>query len=777
MEKSHMTRSAAFRFLLSCLLLTVALFTACSPDPNVRKQKYFDSGEKYFAQGKYREAIIQYSNAVQVDPSFAQAHYQLSQSYLRMGDGSRAFQELTRTIQLAPDNYRALTDIVNLLTLPARDGTPNPDNLRQAKEHLDKLSRDVPNSPETHQAWASYYSVQKNYIAAIQEMQQAINLDPGRSESYVQRGYLQQSAKLNDDAEISFKKAVEVDPKSSSAQLALGSFYQLHSRFPEAEQQYRHVLGLEPQNPLPRASLVRLLMAQGRFNEAEQVVQQAKKDIPDDPEAYRMPGDFYFATNDLDKAVAEYSSVYKDHPKDLLAKKNYIQLLILKNRLDEATKLDDELLKSSRNDVDALIYKGQLQLRQRDTAGAIQSFQAGLSNDPDNAIGHYQLGNAYAQGDDLGRAESEWRQAVHLRPDLIDAQRSLATLELHRGDVGAVMQTAQEIIKAQPYSADGYLLKTAAELANRQFADAQQDAQEASKRAPQSPAPFVQLGTIELAQNHYSEAEKFYELALDKDASSSEGLSGLMNTYFVQKEFDKAIAAANAQIARSPKTSNFYDLLGTALFNSKKDYQGADAALRKAIELDKTNVDAIEKLGKVQVREGSTDQALVLYQQSIKANPREVSFYLLSGELYESKQDWDHAKAMYQQALSISPDNALASNNLAYLLLSQGGNVDMAMGMAQTARRRMPDSSNAADTLGFAYFKKGIYQSAIGQFQEALRLNERAGAPDDPQVHYHLGLAYAKANQMSLARQQFEKAVKLSPDYADARKALSELRS
>jgi len=44
-------------------------------------------------------------------------------------------------------------------------------------------------------------------------------------------------------------------------------------------------------------------------------------------------------------------------------------------------------------------------------------------------------------------------------------------------------------------------------------------------------------------------------------------------------------------------------------------------------------------------------------------------------------------------------------------------------------------------------------------------------------VHYHLGLAYQKANQMSLARQQFEKAVKLKPDHADARKALSELRS
>ena len=51
------------------------------------------------------------------------------------------------------------------------------------------------------------------------------------------------------------------------------------------------------------------------------------------------------------------------------------------------------------------------------------------------------------------------------------------------------------------------------------------------------------------------------------------------------------------------------------------------------------------------------------------------------------------------------------------------------------------------------------------------------GLPDDATVHYHLGMAYEKANQNALARQQLEKAVKLSPNNADAKKALSELRS
>ncbi len=770
-----MSHSVSVRLLLACSLL-VTLFTGCSRDPNVRKQKYFESGEKYFAEGKYREAEIEYRNAIQVDSRFAQAHYHLSQAYLKLGDRNRAFQELNRAFELAPDDARARTDLANLL-ISARnpDGTPVADYLKQAKPHLDFLKDKQPNSPETHEAWANYYAAQNNLAAAMLEMQQAIAADPHRSESYLLLALFQLRSNLPDQAEANFKKATEVDPKALNAQLALGGFYQSRNRLSEAEAQFKHAIEVDPKSPAPRVALVRLLMQEGKKDETESFLRQTKKDLPDNPDGYRMLGDFY-ATFDVDKATAEFGSLHSEHPKDLPVKKNYIQLLILKSRLDEATKLNNEILKANPHDVEALVYKAQVHLRQNDAAGAVDSLQTALSNDPDNAAAHYQLGLAFAQQHNDAQAESQWREAVRISPDLTDAQRALAALALRRGDIDALAQIAQQIITAQPYSPDGFIFKGIADVAHQKYSDAQQDAQQAMQRAPQSPAPYVQLGNIQLLQKHYAEAEKFYQQALDKDPSSAEGLSGLMNTYFVEKQFDKAIAAANAQIAKSPNNSNFYDLLGTALFNGKKDLPAAEAALRKAIAIDKNNVDALEKLGRVQIQQHSTDQALALYLQSIKDNPREVTFYILSGELYEAKKDWDQAKTMYQQALTIAPDHPLASNNLAYVILQQGGNVDVAMGLAQTARRGMPDSPNAADTLGWAYYQKGIYQSAINQFQEALRLGEKRGDPDPADIHCHLGLAYQKANQNKAAVQQLEKALKLDPNNADARKALSELR-
>jgi len=771
-----MSRSVVVRLLIIGSFVT-AFFTGCTRDPNIRKQKYLESGDRYFDKGKYHEAAIQYSNAVQLDPRFAQAHYKLGETYLKLDDGTHAFQELSRSVDLAPDNYQAHIDLANLLVGVSRsaDGSINPDYLKQARTHLDLLREKQPQNPAVFQAWADYYAAQGNLGTAMQEMQKAIAADPSRSESYLDMALLQLRSNLLDQAEVNFKKAAELDPKATNAQLALGGFYQSRNRLPEAEQQFKRAIELAPKDPAPREALVRLYMTQGRKTDAESLLKQAKSDLPNNSEGYRMLGDFYYASGDLDKATAEYSSLYGDHPKDIQVKKNYVQLLILKSRLEEASKLNNEILKANPHDLEGLVYRGQMQLRQNDAGGAVDSLQQALKEDPGSAVAHYQLGLAFDMQHNEARAESEWRESVGLRPDLMEAQRALAGLELRRGDLDALMQTAQQIIGGAPYAPDGYLMRGLVEMNRQRYSDAQQDLTKAMGVAPGSAAPYVQMGKLYELQKQFAEAIKFYQQALDKDAGSTDALQGIMNVYLAQKQPDQAIAAARAQIAKSPTTSGFYDLLGTMLFQ-RKDWKGADSALHKAIELDENNADALLKLGQVQAAEGSVSQALATYQQSIKDHPREIAFYILAGEMYESQRDWNHAKAMYQKALEIQPDNPLASNNLAYVILDEGGNVDVALAMAQTARRGMPDSSNAADTLGWAYFHKGVYKSAIDLFLESLRLNEKRGAADDPAIHYHLGLAYEKTNQPAQARQQLERALKINPNDSEARKALSELR-
>ena len=202
-----MTRGPVLRLIILYSLLAL-LLTACSRDPNVRKQKYFESGERYFAKGKYREAAIQYGNAVQLDSRFAQAYYQLGESYLKFQDWKRAYPALSRAVELAPDNYPARIDIANMLV-----ATRQPESLKAARAHLDVLREKQPNNPLTYEAWANYYAAQDNVAAAMQEMQKSIAVDPNRSESYLNMALLQLRSDLPDQADVNFKKAADLDPK------------------------------------------------------------------------------------------------------------------------------------------------------------------------------------------------------------------------------------------------------------------------------------------------------------------------------------------------------------------------------------------------------------------------------------------------------------------------------------------------------------------------------------------------------------------------------------
>ncbi len=411
----------------------------------------------------------------------------------------------------------------------------------------------------------------------------------------------------------------------------------------------------------------------------------------------------------------------------------------MKNRLEDARKLNDEILKASPQDNEALIYRGQIQLRDGHLDEAITSLQAALKSDPNNGVAHYHLGMAFDQQGNLARAETEWRDAVRLHPELMEAQRALAAVSIRKADWSSLNQIASTIIKSQPMAPDGYALRAIAEINQKDISRAEQDINKTIEVAPQNATGYVQMGNLRQLQRQYGEAEKFYQKGLDVDPSNSDALNGLMTVYLNQKEVDKAIAAANAQIAKVPNSSAFHDLLGTALSNYKKDYKGAETELRKAADLDKKNSDALLKLGQVLNAQGSVDQAIATYQQSAKENPNEISFYILLGELYESQKKFDDAKNMYQKALQIQHDNPAASNNLAYVMLQTGGNVDVAISLAQTARRQMPDNPNAADTLGWAYYQKGLYPTAIDLFKEAVKqssqqrndsLSPRTGVPE-----------------------------------------------
>jgi tetratricopeptide (TPR) repeat protein len=444
--------------------------------------------------------------------------------------------------------------------------------------------------------------------------------------------------------------------------------------------------------------------------------------------------------------------------------------LLLQGKVDEAVKVDDAILKASPNDIDGRILRGQILNRQSKFQDAVNQLAPAAKDAPDSAMAHYQLGIAYAGLSNLGQAETEWRTAARLQPDKIEPQRALATLAQQNQNMSLLTEASQALIRIEPNSAEGYLFHARAAFASGDAAGAEADIRKAMAVAPNNPAGPQLLASLRMKQDRPQEAEKLYTQALAANPADAGALTGLVDIALERKDVPAALRTVQAQIAKVPDSSSFYLLLGQVEVRAQ-DPGKAEAALQKAVDLDKRNVPAYLLLGSIEVSRGAPQQAIDLYKQALAANPQDVRLDVALGGVLEN-QNWQQAEEYYQKALQLQPDYAIAANNLAYLMLNHGGNPNVALTLAQTARKGLPNVSNSADTLGWAYYNQGVYSAAVDALQQAIKED-----PKNPNYYYHLGMAYVKQQNYALAKKQFQAAIEIDPNFpqaSDAKKMLAQ---
>ena len=257
------------------------------------------------------------------------------------------------------------------------------------------------------------------------------------------------------------------------------------------------------------------------------------------------------------------------------------------------------------------------------------------------------------------------------------------------------------------------------------------------------------------------------------DPNSVEALRLVVSYYYIyEKQPDKALARLNAQIEKSPKNSTFYDLLAQLQIQNKNLDQAA-ATAEKAMQLNSNDGEAAMLYSQIEVQRGQTADAISLWEKWLAAHPNDAAVLAVLGTLEESRGDMGKAEAYYRKALEIQPQQPVAANNLAYRMLVNGENVDVALTLAQTARQAMPNSPDTADTLAWAYYYKGAYGFARDLLEDAIKTE-----PNTAAMQYHLGMVYSKLGDKSNAVTHLKKAVSLAPDSPagkDAGKALQGL--
>src|SRR5262245_3851610 len=92
---------------LGVLLLLIAASSGCKGDPRATARDHMSAADAYAAQGKIKEATIEYRNALKAVPDLVDAHYKLGLAYLQSDDPTKAYQSFLRAADLDPKHADA----------------------------------------------------------------------------------------------------------------------------------------------------------------------------------------------------------------------------------------------------------------------------------------------------------------------------------------------------------------------------------------------------------------------------------------------------------------------------------------------------------------------------------------------------------------------------------------------------------------------------------------------------------------------------------------------
>jgi tetratricopeptide (TPR) repeat protein len=779
--------------IVSIVLVLLFGLTACSRDPQVVKKRYFESGNKYFDKGRYKEASIQYRNALKRDQRYGPAHYKLALTSLKTNDLGAAVNSLRRAIELlpkdSPDRWDAVVKLCEIYLAVGKGEKTYMDEVNDYTKQI--LARD-PNSFDGHRLVADIHYTQateafnkpprreefgrQELLAAIEEYRKADSIKPGQQGVSMQLARALAANGQFAEAEQLYRLVME---KDKTYQYAYTELYRMflfqavnaeRANKQDAAKTYKdqaeQILKAGYQNnPKQYAFLTMLAMhyyGQRRTDDMVNVLGQIKSHAKDFDQAYMTVGDFYLRMGDADSAIREYKEgIAKDPKKKAAYNKHIIEVLMRQGKRAEAAEVNAQILKDDPNDNDARGLSATFMLDRGDVSKALTELQAVVTRAPDNPVARYNLGRAHHALNEFEQARQQFQKAIELRPDYVMARLGLAQLQVSRGEFDAALKTAEAVLGIDPGNVNARLIESAALMGQKKFSDSRVILDSMLKGAPGSPDVMFQLGVVNLAEGKYKEAEDSFRRAYQLNPANSRGLMGVVETNMAQNKPDAALATLQAESEKAPNRVDLLLALGNTAVRAGK-FDMAVATYQKILpSLDKNSkaqADVYLRIGETYRRKGDLPSAVQALQKARETNPSDTNVLSTLGLALDGAGRRPEAQQVYEATLKIQPDNAVVLNNLAFLMAENGGNLDEALSKAQRAKQIYPNLAEISDTMGWIFLKKNQFDQAIDIFKDLV-----AKQPGHSTYRYHLGLAYSQKGDKTRAVAELREALKHNP--------------
>lgn len=780
-----------------CLLLVALVALSGCTDTEKVKAEHVRRGEAYLKEAKFQEASLEFRNAIQIDDNLAAAHWGLAQAYEGLQRLPEMLDELRKTLQLDKSNLDARIKLANYYLFASKG---RPELLAEAERLANETLAHDPNNIEGHILMGSVMFARGEKDKAFAELNKAIELNPSRVESYLSMARFYNVMNEQGKAEEVFKKAISINANSALAHTEYGKFLVQANRLGEAQAELMKAVEVGPTDRNARSVLASFYLVNKQLDKAEASYKALAALDADKPQSQVVVADFYSSVNRLDEAIKIYQDVLTKAPDYVQGRYRLAEILLMRGNTQDANVQIEELLKKDAHDRLALLLRARLRAKGGQPEGlkaAIEDLKEVLRQEPYSRHGLYFMAQANFSLGLTDQARVFNADLERNYPDYLPAKLMHIQLSLAAGDAQGVLSLATDLLSRLSKTASdrdnspqllaelaekAYLARGTAQVQLKNLAAARQDFELARQIAPSDPNVYNNLAFLSLAENKPDEGLASFENALRVDATNFVALNGIITQYAKTQQLDKAHSRVDQVLTVYPNVA-WLHYLKAQVYGYQHNAQGAEAELRRALEIDPNYLAAYSALAALFVNFDQTDRAIAEYKKALAVRPDNAMLYAVIGMLEDARGNIDAAVENYRKALELDQNNAFAANNLSWNYAVHGkGNLDEAVRLAQLVVQRNPNIAGFVDTLGWVYYKKNLYAAAAEQLKKAVDLDEAAAraANKSPTAtyHYHLGMALKAKGDKDGSRRALETALRLAqkkpfPYEDDARKALA----
>jgi len=315
-------------------------------------------------------------------------------------------------------------------------------------------------------------------------------------------------------------------------------------------------------------------------------------------------------------------------------------------------------------------YEQQKKIKNVDYVGLEKKFRAAADADPNLAEATYNLGVLAERQGKTKEAVGYYKEALAKKPTLRQAAENLAVIAQNNGDEASAVRIYTDILTNYPDDASSRA--RLAEISRRKgdLDKAIELSREALFRDPKTLQAYKTMMQVYFEQKQFSLARLIALRASKLDDSDPEIAYTLGLINLAEKEPAKArVQFKKAVEARPDFLPAHYQLCKMAF--EQEDYQGAEEHLRRILQSNGKNAEALLNLGVAYKGMGQLDKAMATYDEVQKISGEMPELYLNRGIIIGLKGDPEKAITLFKTYLARKGEAGVGMDHPVHTLISE----------------------------------------------------------------------------------------------------------